>query len=135
MPRGFPRYAVALAVVCCLASLLSTPALVLAQPQAQNHPAGPAEGATLPAGPLQAPWRVYHGFGQVRHLSFSPDAVYLAVSTAADEVSVLDLTQTTDDGPVWSWSYPETLKTSLGEILWPWSPMARETWSKGNWAL
>lgn len=139
MPRTPSGHAVGLAVVCCLVLPLSTPALTHAQRADEVHPETPAAAGTLPvlvpAGPLQAPYRVYRGFGQVRHLSFSSDAAYLAVSTAADKVSVLDLAQAAGEKPVWSWSYPERLRTSLGEILWPWSPLARETWAKGNWGL
>lgn len=128
-----------LAVVGCLTLLVSTPSLTLAQAEALSEPATPFEPAMLPAaelaGPLQAPYRVYGGEGALRHLSFSTDAQYLAVSTTADRVLVFDLARVTDSRPVWSWSYPETLKTSVGEILWPWSPWARATWSTGRWGL
>lgn len=91
--------------------------------------------AVVPAGPLQAPYRVYEGDGQSRYLSFSPDGKYLALSTARDQVAVIDLAPDSGTEPVWCWRYPETLKTSVGEIVWPWSPWARDAWTQGSWGL
>jgi len=70
--------------------------------------------------------------GSCRFLSFSPDGRFLASTNQRDEVREFDLA--TGD-VVWDWAHPELLSTSLGMIVWPFCPLARDAWSNGQWKL
>jgi WD40 repeat protein len=74
-----------------------------------------------------------HDFGRPDFLSFSSDGGLLASSDTDDHITVFDV-RTTE--PTWDWTYPELLTTSLGHLVWPWSPQARPAWeSPGRWRL
>jgi len=91
-------------------------------PDASYHHPPPFQ---LPSGRLRDP-------GGCRFLSFSPDARHLASTNRCDEVTVFD---TTAGAPLWGWSYPELLRTSLGDLVWPFCPLATDAWAKGRWRL
>jgi WD40 repeat protein len=79
----------------------------------------------LPAGHLKDP-------GGCRFLSFSPDGRQLASTNGRDEVTVFDAAT---GAPLWGWSYPELLRTSLGDLVWPFCPRAKDAWEKARWRL
>lgn len=101
----------------------------------QSAEAGAPQAALLPPilVPLQGPYRVVHDPGAPRFLSFSSDGSRLASSNTNDEIHVFDLRTAND---IFSWNQPESLDTSLGELVWPWCPQADGAWqTPGRWRL
>lgn len=85
-----------------------------------------------PLHPLQNIYRAFERVGEPRMLSFSANGALLACTNVSDEVLVFDVEAHELE---WSWTYPEMLQTSLGELVWPWAPAAKGTWETGSWRL
>lgn len=118
-----------------LASASGSPVEVLPQPPTQTPPQDVDEGPgqpQVPAGALSRPFRFLRDPGGSCLLSFSPDGLFLASTNRCQQVSILNLGT---GRPVWLWSYPELLDTSIGQLVWPFCQGAQPAWRGGQWRL
>ncbi len=91
-----------------------------------------ARPPTTPVAVLGQHHRLLHDPCGCCVLSFSPEGAFLASTNRCQEIRVLDLAS---GETVWLWRYPELLKTSIGELVWPFCPFAEPAWRDGNWEL